>query len=220
MLQRFKNEESKPVEAIYKFPLPEGAAICGFKAHIGDRVIEGKVEEREKAFEIYDKALIEGHGGYLLDQERPNIFTLSVGNLNPGSEALVEIEYVTLLDRDGATVRFFLPTTISPRYIPDGAKDDSDIPVDGKLHPPYAMEVPYGLSISLSIHGGRQLKSVESPSHRIKVENLKGDLVKVSFSSDETRMDRDLVLTMTYEEVSKTGPITAILGKRAFCNSI
>ena len=112
VLQRFRNQESKAVEAIYKFPLPEGAAICGFKAHIGDRVIEGKVEEKEKAFEIYDKALIEGHGGYLLDEERPNIFTLSVGNLNPGSEVLVELEYVTLLDGDGAAVRFFLPTTI------------------------------------------------------------------------------------------------------------
>jgi hypothetical protein len=41
VLQRFRNQESKAVEAIYKFPLPEGAAICGFKAHIGDRVIEG-----------------------------------------------------------------------------------------------------------------------------------------------------------------------------------
>jgi Ca-activated chloride channel family protein len=204
VLQRFKNEESKPVEAIYKFPLPEGAAICGFKAHVGDRIIEGKVEEREKAFEIYDKALIEGHGGYLLDEERPNIFTLSVGNLNPGSEVLVELEYVTLLDGDGAAVRFFLPTTISPRYLPDGAKDDSDIPVDGKLHPPYAVDVPYGLSISLNIHGDRQIKSVESPSHHIKVNNMKSDSVNISFSSGETRMDRDLVLTITYEEAFKS----------------
>ncbi len=92
VFRRFRNRETKAVEAIYKFPLPEGAAICGFKAHVGDRVIEGRVEEREKAFEIYDRALIKGHGGYLLDQERPNIFTLSVGNLNPGSEVLVEIE--------------------------------------------------------------------------------------------------------------------------------
>jgi len=204
VFQRFRNQETKAVEAIYKFPLPEGAAICGFKAYVDDRVIEGKVEEREKAFEIYDRALIKGHGGYLLDQERPNIFTLSVGNLNPGSEVLVEIEYVTLLDGDGATVRFFLPTTISPRYIPDGTQDDSGIPVDGKLHPLYAMDVPYGLSVSLNIHGGHQLKSVESPSHHIKIENMKADPVRVSFSSGEVRMDRDFVLSIAYEEAFKS----------------
>jgi Ca-activated chloride channel family protein len=204
VFQRFRNQETKAVEAIYKFPLPEGAAICGFKAHVDDRVIEGKVEEREKAFEIYDRALIKGHGGYLLDQERPNIFTLSVGNLNPGSEVLVEIEYVTLLDGDGKTVRFFLPMTISPRYIPDGAQDDSGIPVDGKLHPAYATDVPYGLSVSLNIHEGRQLKSVESPSHHIRLENMKGDTVRVSFSSGEVRMDRDFVLCIAYEEAFKS----------------
>ncbi|MCU0596504.1 MAG: VIT and VWA domain-containing protein [Desulfobacterota bacterium] len=153
---------------------------------------------------IYDRALIKGHGGYLLDQERPNIFTLSVGNLNPGSEVLVEIEYATLLDGDGETVRFFLPTTISPRYIQNGAKDDSGIPVDGKLHSPYATDVPYGLSVSLNIHEGSQLKAVDSPSHHIRIENMKADPVRVSFSSDEVRMDRDFVLSIVYEEAFKS----------------
>ena len=171
--QRFRNSEKNAVEAVYKFPLPEGSAICGFKANVNGRTIQGQVEEREKAFEIYDDALTKGHGGYLLDEERPNIFTLSVGNLNPGMEALIEIEYVTLLDTEGKKIRFFLPTTISPRYIPDEMEDDNGIPFDGTLHPPYAAEVPYGLSIALRIHKGALLESVESPSHQIRIENLK-----------------------------------------------
>ena len=40
--------------------------------------------------------IIKGNGAVLLDQERPNIFTLSVGNLNPGSEAGIEIEYISV----------------------------------------------------------------------------------------------------------------------------
>ena len=71
--QRFRNMEKTAVEAVYKFPLPEGSAICGFKARVNGRTIQGQVEEREKAFEIYDDALTKGHGGYLLDEERPNI---------------------------------------------------------------------------------------------------------------------------------------------------
>jgi len=50
MRQRFRNVEDKPIEVVYKFPLPESAAICGFKAIVDDRIIEGQIEERDKAF--------------------------------------------------------------------------------------------------------------------------------------------------------------------------
>lgn len=62
----------------------EAAAVCGFKALTDARVIQGEIEEREKAFELNDNAMSRGDGAYLMDEERPNIFTLSVGNLNPG----------------------------------------------------------------------------------------------------------------------------------------
>jgi len=55
--QIFENRESNPVEAVYKFPMPEGSAICRFRAEVGDRVTEGMMEEREKAFQLYDEAL-------------------------------------------------------------------------------------------------------------------------------------------------------------------
>jgi len=96
--QSFRNIESSALEVVYKFPLPEGSSICGFRATIGEKVVQGEVEEREKAFKLYDEALSRGEGAYLLDEERPNIFTLSLGNLNPGLSASIEVDYVTLLD--------------------------------------------------------------------------------------------------------------------------
>jgi hypothetical protein len=60
--QRFRNVEKQPVEAAYKFPLPEAGAVCGFRAVVGDRRIEGVVEERDEAFKRYDEALAAGHG--------------------------------------------------------------------------------------------------------------------------------------------------------------
>jgi len=198
--QRFRNQEKKAIEAVYKFPLPEGAAVCGFKAIIDGKIIHGQVEERDRAFEMYDDALSRGDGGYLLDQERPNIFTLSVGNLNPGSEALVEIVYITLLDMEGPRARFFLPTTISPRYLPEDMKEDDGIPAESKLHPPYAADVPYGLSISLRIHKGNLLEGVESPSHQVRIENMNSDPVHVILSSESARMDRDFILYMNYRD--------------------
>lgn len=198
--QLFSNLEATALEAVYRFPLPEGAAVCGFRALLGERVIQGRVEERERAFELYDDAMMKGHGAYLLDEERPNIFTVSVGNLPPACEVVVEIEYVTLLDASDNVVRFSLPTTIAPRYIPGSMEDDGHIPTHARLHPPYAAEVPYGLSLRLNIHRGASVSYIESPSHMIRVENMKGDPVTVTFSSGEVAMDRDFFLNISYEK--------------------
>ena len=199
--QRFRNREVRAIEAVYRFPLPETAAVCGFSALVGGRRIAGGVEEREKAFETYDDALARGDGAFLLDQERPNIFTLSVGSLPAGAEALVEIEYVALLDWRGKEIRFSLPTTISPRYLPADTPDESGIPVRERIHPEYAASVPYGLSIEIAVRDPSRIESVESPSHPISVSmgtgGTAGDAATVvRFASDVAAMDRDFVLTI------------------------
>lgn len=199
VVQRFRNAEAGPVEAVYRFPLPESAAVCGLAAVVGGRRISGAVEEREKAFETYDGALARGDGAYLLDQGRPNIFTLSVGNLPAGAEVVVEIEYVILLDQRGQEVRFSLPTTISPRYLPADTPDEEGIPVTERIHPAYAASVPYGLTLEIDVRDAADVESVASPSHSINValEKTERDSVMVRFASDTVRMDRDFVLTIT-----------------------
>ena len=116
--QRYRNIEDRAVEAVYTFPLDEQAAVCGFEAVVGGVHYAAQVMPREKAFAEYDDALIEGHGAYLLDEERPDVFVASVGNIPPNGEALLRITYVTELVADGNAVRFTLPTTVAPRYAP------------------------------------------------------------------------------------------------------
>ena len=89
--ERYRNLESRPIEAVYKFPLDEGAAVCGFEAEIDGRRLSGRVEERENAFAVYDDALAAGHGAYLLDEERADVFTASVGNVPPGKSVVLRI---------------------------------------------------------------------------------------------------------------------------------
>src|SRR5262245_16816411 len=77
--QRYQSQEARPVEAIYTFPLPSDATLTGFAMICGGRRLEGVVKEREQAFKDYDDAVWAGHGAALLEQERPNVFTASVG---------------------------------------------------------------------------------------------------------------------------------------------
>ena len=197
--QRFENCEDVAIEAVYKFPLPEGCSVCGFTISHGDRVLRGEVEEREEAFRRYDEALEQGNGAYLLDEERPNIFTLSVGNVPPRHAVEIEVSYVSLLATNAGEVRFSLPTTISPRYVPADTPDQDGIPVADLVNPDFRLDVPYGLSLHLDLHGRTEIAGVESPSHPIRT-GYTDDAISVEFSSDTVAMDHDFVLTIRYAE--------------------
>ncbi len=190
-VQRYRNDETVAVETVYVFPLEDGAAVCGFAARIGDRRIEGRVEERDKAFEDYDDAMADGLGAFLLDQERPNVFTASVGNLEPGEEVAIEISYVALAHYEGKAVRLMIPTTVSPRYVPEQKTPEVGEPDGERVNPEHWHEVPYGLQLRVEIAGA--VRSVDSPSHPIRIA-LDDDRTTVELARSEAALDRDFVL--------------------------
>ena len=213
LAHRFVNTEPQPIEAVYKFPLPESGAVCGFRVRIGDRVIESVIEEREEAFRRYDEALVAGYGGYLLDEERPNLYTVSVGNLAPGAGVVTEVDYVGLLEASGSRVRLFVPTTISPRYVPVGMTDEQRRRTDAAVTPSFALTVPYGLRLRLTVHDRDAIASVASPSHDIEVE-VESAEVKVRFAANTVQMDRDVVIDVDYaHEVGQRGLLCSLEGE-------
>jgi len=196
VVQRYFNREKQPIEAVYVFPLDEGATVCGFEAVIEGTLVVGEVKEREEAFRIYDDAVAAGHGAYLLDEERPDVFQASVGNLPPGKEALLKITYVTELDVDSGSVRFVVPTTVSPRYAPAVDRVGVGRPDAETLNPVVTWNVPYGLVLSARIAMPGGVARVESPSHPISVAT-DANAVVVSLSQEQAALDRDFVLTVS-----------------------
>ena len=190
--QRFCNEEPTPIEAVYRFPLDESASVCGFTAVVGDRRIDGRVMERDQAFDRYDDAMADGDGAFLLDQERPNVFSASVGNLEPGAEVTIEITYVTLAKREGDSVRLMLPTTISPRYVPSGHPEVGE-PDGDRVNPPRLPQVPYGFTLDLDVQLGTRIREIESPSHALRTE-LTDAGARVQLATRQAQMDRDFIL--------------------------
>ena len=197
--QRYRNSEPRPVEAVYVFPLDEGAAVCGFAAVVGGTRYVGTVKPREQAFEAYDDAIAAGHGAFLLDEERPDVFTASVGNLAPGTEVEIEVTYVAELPFEGESIRFMLPTTVSPRYAPPEDRVGIGRSPEAALNPPRAREVPYGLMLTATVSASSRIRRIESPSHPIAVET-DGDRAVVTLSQERVALDRDLVLLVTPTE--------------------
>ena len=96
VLQAYKNESSQPVEAKYVFPLDEMAAVCGFEAFINGKHVIGIVKEKEEARREYKEAISRGDGAYLMEEETPDVFTVSVGNLPPGANVLIKVRFPCL----------------------------------------------------------------------------------------------------------------------------
>jgi len=130
--QQFTNPSDDWVEGLYVFPLSADSAVDELLMHVGERVIRGDIQLREKARATYEKARSEGRRASLVDQERPNMFTTSVANIAPHSSITVEIAYLeTIARRDGRyTLR--LPLAITPRYNP-GFGTDPASPMAARL---------------------------------------------------------------------------------------
>ena len=116
--QTFHNPYDEKIEAVYVFPLPHTAAIDDMTMTVGDRRIVGLIKRRAEAQALYQAAIQQGKTASLLEQERPNIFTQSVGNIQPNDEVRIEISYVDVLDYDMGTYEFHFPMVVGPRYIP------------------------------------------------------------------------------------------------------
>ena len=116
--QKFTNDLSEKIEAVYVFPLPQNSAVDDMTMKIGDRTVKGKIKRREEARAIYEDARSRGQLASLLDQERPNIFTQSVANIPPGAEVEVIISYFETLKYEEGTYEFSFPMVVGPRYIP------------------------------------------------------------------------------------------------------
>ncbi|MHC4320571.1 MAG: VIT domain-containing protein, partial [Planctomycetota bacterium] len=132
--QTYHNPYERKIEAVYTFPLSHRAAVDRMTMTVGDRVVVGEVKERELARQIYEAARTQGYVASLLEQERPNIFTQSVANLESGAVVTVKISYVEILAPKDGTYRFDFPMVVGPRYIP-GASVVSPSVVPAELEP-------------------------------------------------------------------------------------
>ncbi|KAL6474597.1 hypothetical protein MHYP_G00181580 [Metynnis hypsauchen] len=132
---QYVNEEERPLEAVFVFPMPAEAALCHFRAKVADKEIVAKVQEKEKAREEYDDAIASGDQAFLLEEsdESTDVFRLSVGSLPPAQSAAVTFVYVTELSvQADHALRFCLPAVLNPRYTPPDKLDPpctSDFPL-------------------------------------------------------------------------------------------
>ena len=116
--QEYRNPFDVPLEATYVFPLPDRAAVTRMRMEAADRVIEGVLKERGQARQDYDAAIAEGKRAAIAEEDRPDVFTMRVGNILPGERVTVRLTLDQPLPYEDGTASFRFPLVVAPRYIP------------------------------------------------------------------------------------------------------
>ncbi|OGC14290.1 hypothetical protein A2290_04985 [candidate division WOR-1 bacterium RIFOXYB2_FULL_36_35] len=189
--QYFKNPYKNKIEAVYVFPLPESAAVNEMVMTIGTRNIYGEIHRREVARQIYEQAKQQGKRTALLNQERPNIFTQSVANIQPGEEIVVTIRYIQPLKYDRGTYSYVFPMVVGPRYNPQSVTDAANIspPV---LKP--GRRSGHDISLSVKLDPGLAISNLHSKSHDIDRQMTKDCKTLISIKPQDSIPNKDFIL--------------------------
>ncbi|NLP04997.1 VWA domain-containing protein [Candidatus Fermentibacteria bacterium] len=206
--QVYGNPFTTPIEAVYVFPLPDDGAVDRMNMYIGDRLITGRIYESDLARTIYEDAIASGQTAGLLEQERPNIFTQSVGNILPGDSITIEISYVAPVAYDDGRYELSFPMVVGPRFIPGGpaghggtgwAFDTDQVPDASRITPhvvPEGTRTGYDIDLSVTIEAGYPVGQVRSLNHQIQ-QRRDGEKVLVRLARREEIPNRDFVLNWT-----------------------
>eukprot|EP01133_Synstelium_polycarpum_P011497 gene11497-13411_t len=166
----YKNEYSMPVEAKYVMPLPPSSAVSNFQVTYDDRVLNGKVKERQDAFNKYSDAIASGGQAFLAENNN-GYFTISLGNIPPGKEVTISIttisETVSHLDQ----LHFYLHRFMFPSY-------------------------QFNLLFNAKVHIAGGIKSIEMNNHNPIITMVDTNLAIVQLETDAV-ISNNLVMSIT-----------------------
>jgi Ca-activated chloride channel homolog len=226
LVQGFHNPFDVPLEATYVFPLPDRAAVIAMRMAAADRTIEGTLKERAQARADYDTAIAAGRRAAIAEEDRPDVFTMRVGNILPGERVTVTLRLSQPLPYEDAAATFRFPLVVAPRYIPGRPLDDAPagggvapdtdaVPDASRISPPVLLPGfpnPVRLALSVDIDpAGLPLTEIRSSLHVVETEtaNVTSDAADTG-RTDGTggrttirlrpgeRLDRDFVLRLGF----------------------
>ena len=193
--QIYRNEGSRPINARYIFPASTRAAVYAMRMQIGNEIIVAKIKEREQAKKDFEQAQEEGKSASLLEQQRPNVFSMSLANVMPQEQVEIELRYTELIVPTDNVYELVFPTVVGPRYMSpnDQAKQE-----DGFVSTPYqhqGKQPTSSLHISAKIFAGLPIYDLSCPSHQISPKWWNATNAQLTLDdADPFQGNRDFVL--------------------------
>ncbi len=193
--QTYRNDERTNIEAVYTFPLPLGAVLLDLEVDIGGRVLKGVVVEKKAAEEKYEDAVEAGDAAVMLEAIEPGLYTMNVGTLLPQETAKITFRYAMLYRWAGDRLRFFLPTTIAPRF--------GESPHQPHQAPEASLTVENQFSLRVEVFGALRDAQFVCPSHTVELVKSPEKAV-LSLQQPKAAMDRDFILNVKAPQATRS----------------
>jgi Ca-activated chloride channel family protein len=192
LTQVYQNKGTTPIEAKYVFPMALEAAVHDMKMTIGDRVINAKIFEKKQAEKVYQDAVASGKRAAKLDQMRPNIFQMNVGNIMPGDQITIDVYYTEILTPTNGEYQFVAPGVVGPRYTGENASGET------AFHQPYTKKgiaETFDFDLQVTLNAGMTIQHIKSQSHKINITYPQQHTAAIFLSkSNENPANRDFIL--------------------------
>ena len=206
--QTYGNARAEPIEAVYVFPLPANSAVNDMRMVIGEREIVAQIQERGEARRIYAEAKRQGFTAALLEQERPNVFTQSVANIEPGKKIQVVLRYVQDLSYDAGQYEFVFPMVVGPRFDPGQPlarpasgtgthSDTTQVPDASRISPPIVGQGErngHDIAIEVVADGSLAVGEFEAPTHEVATHKAEDGTFQLKLAEKDSLPNRDFVL--------------------------
>jgi Ca-activated chloride channel family protein len=164
------------------------------RMQLGNEIIVAKIKEREQARKEFEQAKEEGKSASLLEQERPNVFSMSLANIMPQEQVEIELRYTELVIPTDNIYELVFPNVVGPRYASprDGNKGNAFVEI------PYLREgqkPTSELHITARIAAGLPIYDLSCPSHQISPQWQSNGAAQLTLDvSDPFQGNRDFVL--------------------------
>lgn len=215
--QEYKNTHPFSVNARYVFPLPSESAVYAMTMQVDERIIQGKIAEKQQAQRIFNQAKKAGKRAALVKQQRANMFVSKLANLGAGQTLKITLKYQEMVQFNNGEFAIRLPTTFTPRYHPVKVSIGENEPFTGsatqqiipngwiapkliatKQQSNEAIDEPPSFSLTMDIDFGLELKDIRTPSWQSEITNPSFGKYQVTVSSNNA--NRDFVFSARPEQ--------------------
>ncbi len=187
--QLFRNTGQQWAEAVYRFPLPVGAAVDRMRVNVADRILEGVIEEKKEALRQYQQAKSAGKTASLVEQQRANQFETRLANIGAGEQVSVTISFLVPVSYRDGIYSLQIPLTFTPRFDtePSPSSEITFLETDYGNSPGRLDD--HRLVLDIELRSGMTLASIESRYHDVNIHPSLGGY-RVYLADPDTRMDR------------------------------
>jgi len=202
--QNFTNNGSHWAEGVYHFPLPPGVAVDRLLIKVGERLLEGEIQEKETARRIYQKARDSGQTATIVEQQRRNQFETRLANIGPGESIAITISYLQNVSYSNFSYHLRLPMTFTPSWEPPAQ-------LNSEPDKPHLIAESSTSGHTLKLHANlistMEFAAIESHYHDVDIRQV-DDGYQIELLNPNEVTDRDFELSWT--PMLKSHPSTSL----------